>query len=281
MVINNKFAYPASVIQQMVDEKVTAFSGVPSTYAYLLHRSPLKKLSTRLDSLRYCSQAGGHMSDQIKTELRDVLPEHTQIYIMYGATEASSRLTYLEPARYRQKMGSIGKPIPGVMIQILDEHDRQMPAGSTGELVASGANIMQGYWKDPETTDRFLTQAGYHTGDLGYQDNEGYFYVNGRKDNLLKVGGHRINTQEVEDALMATKLVIEAAVLGLPDKLLGHKLIAVATPLNGECSENDLLSLCSKMLPKYKVPAEIKFVRSLPKHSSGKINRTKCLELIK
>ena len=209
-----------------------------------------------------------------------MLPEHTQIYIMYGATEASSRLTYLEPERYRQKMGSIGKPIPGVMIQILDEHDRQMPAGSTGELVASGANIMQGYWKDQETTDRFLTKAGYHTGDLGYQDKEGYFYVNGRKDNLLKVGGHRINTQEVEDALMATKLVIEAAVLGLPDMLLGNRLIAVATPLNGECCENDLLSLCSKMLPKYKVPAEIKFVRSLPKHGSGKINRTKCLELI-
>ncbi len=281
VVINNKFAYPASVIQQMADEKVTAFAGVPSTYAYLLHRSPLKNIRTRLDSLRYCSQAGGHMSDQIKTELQDVLPEHTQIYIMYGATEASSRLTYLEPDRYRQKMGSIGKPIPGVTIQVLAEDGRQMSAGSTGELVAAGANIMQGYWKDPETTDRFLTKAGYHTGDLGYQDDEGYFYVNGRKDNLLKVGGHRINTQEVEDALMATKLLIEAAVLGLPDKLLGHKLMAVATPVNGECQENDILSLCSKMLPKHKIPAEIKFVRSLPKHGSGKINRTKCKELIK
>jgi long-chain acyl-CoA synthetase len=118
------------------------------------------------------------------------------------------------------------------------------------------------------------------TGDLGHQDEEGYFYVNGRKDNLLKVGGHRINTQEVEDALMATKRVIEAAVLGLPDTLLGNKLIAVATPVNGECSENDLLSLCAQILPKHKIPSEIKFVRSLPKHTSGKINRTKCLELI-
>ena len=280
VVINNKFAYPASVIQQMVDEKVTAFSGVPSTYAYLLHRSPLKKFRTRLDSLRYCSQAGGHMSGQIKTELREVLPEHAQIYIMYGATEASSRLTYLEPERYRQKMGSIGKPIPGVSLQILDEDNRQIPAGSTGELVAAGANIMQGYWKDPETTAGFLTPSGYHTGDLGYQDDEGYFYINGRKDNLLKVGGHRINTQEVEDALMATKLVIEAAVLGLPDTLLGNKLIAVATPLNGESKENDILSLCAQILPKHKVPAEIKFVRSLPKHGSGKINRTRCLKII-
>ena len=281
VVINNKFAYPASVIQQMVDEKVTAFSGVPSTYAYLLHRSPLRKYRSKLDSLRYCSQAGGHMSVQIKMELREVLPEHTRIYIMYGATEASARLTYLEPERYQQKIGSIGKPIPGVTLRVLDADGRQLPADSTGELVAAGANIMQGYWKDPETTAGFLTQAGYHTGDLGYQDNEGYFYVNGRKDNLLKVGGHRINTQEVEDALMATKLVIEAAVFGLPDKLLGNKLIAVATPVNGEYKENDILSLCAQKLPKHKVPAEVKLVRSLPKHSSGKINRTKCLELIK
>jgi acyl-CoA synthetase (AMP-forming)/AMP-acid ligase II len=280
VVINNKFAYPASVIQRMIDEEVTAFSGVPSTYAYLLHRSPLKKFRSKLGSLRYCSQAGGHMSVQIKTALREVLPEHTQIYIMYGATEASARLTYLEPERYRQKIGSIGKPIPGVTLRILDENGRQIPAGRTGELVASGSNIMQGYWKDQETTDRILTKAGYHTGDLGHQDAEGYFYVNGRKDNLLKVGGHRINPQEVEDALMATKRVIEAAVLGLPDTLLGNKLIAVATPVNGEFKENDILSLCAQILPKHKLPSEIKFVRSLPKHTSGKINRTKCLELI-
>ncbi len=199
---------------------------------------------------------------------------------MYGATEASARLTYLEPERYRQKIGSIGKPIPGVTLRILDEDGRQIPAGRTGELVASGSNIMQGYWKDQETTDRLLTKAGYHTGDLGHQDEEGYFYVNGRKDNLLKVGGHRINTQEVEDALMATKRVIEAAVLGLPDTLLGNKLIAVATPVNGECKENDILSLCAQILPKHKLPSEIKFVRSLPKHTNGKINRTKCLKLI-
>ena len=97
VVINNKFAYPASVIKQMVDEQVTGFSGVPSTYAYLLHRSPLANYRDKLTSLRYCSQAGGHMSRQIKEKLRQVLPENTKIYIMYGDTEASARLTYLEP----------------------------------------------------------------------------------------------------------------------------------------------------------------------------------------
>jgi len=279
VVINNKFAFPATVIKQMVDEKITGFSGVPSTYAYLLHRSPLKNYRDKLASLRYCSQAGGHMSGQIKEELRKVIPAHTQIYIMYGATEASARLTYLRPDQFADKMDSIGKPISGVNMQVLNKSGRVLPAGQTGELVASGSNIMQGYWKDEKTTSAVLDKNGYHTGDLGYYDEEGYFFVNGRKDNLLKVGGHRINPQEIEDALMATELVIETAVIGVPDELLGNKLIALAVPRNGISNKNKIMKLCADSLPKYKLPGSIKFVRSLPKNTNGKIDRTKCLEI--
>ncbi len=279
IVINNKFAFPATVIKQMVEEKVTGFSGVPSTYAYLLHRSPLKNYRDKLTSLRYCSQAGGHMSGQIKEDLRQVLPEHTQIYIMYGATEASARLTYLRPDRFADKMDSIGKPIPGVNMQVLNKSGGVLPAGQTGELVASGPNIMQGYWKDEKATSAVLDKNGYNTGDLGYYDKEGYFFVNGRKDNLLKVGGHRINPQEIEDALMATELVIETAVIGIPDELLGNKLIALAVPINETSSKNKIMKLCADILPKYKLPSSIKLVRLLPKNTSGKIDRTKCLEI--
>lgn len=279
VIINNKFAFPATVIKQMADEKVTGFSGVPSTYAYLLHRSPLKNYRDRLNSLRYCTQAGGHMSEQTKAELRKVLPAHTQIYIMYGATEASARLTYLRPDQFADKMNSIGKPIPGVNMQVLNKSDRVLPAGETGELVASGPNIMQGYWKDEKATSAVLNKNGYHTGDLGYYDEKGYFFVNGRKDNLLKVGGHRINPQEIEDALMATELVIETAVIGVPDELLGNKLIALAVPINGTSSKNKIMKLCADRLPKYKLPSTIKLVRSLPKNTNGKIDKAKCLEL--
>jgi long-chain acyl-CoA synthetase len=281
VVINNKFAYPASVLKQMVDENVTAFSGVPSTYAYLLHRSPLLKYRDRLESLRYCSQAGGHMSNQLKGELRASLPAHTKIYIMYGATEAAARLAYLEPSRFEEKMGSIGRPIPDVSLRILDENGQEAGVDQTGELVASGPNIMQGYWKDKKSTAGVLDTDGYHTGDLGYRDDEGFFYVIGRKDNLLKVGGHRLNPQEIEDALMSTGLLIEVVVLGLPDNLLGNKLVAVASAINGDCSGSDILSVCARKLPKYKLPSEVKLVRSLPKNANGKIDRTKCLELIK
>jgi long-chain acyl-CoA synthetase len=228
VVINNRFAFPAAVLEQMETEAVTGFSGVPSTYAYLLHRSPLAAYRDRLASLRYCAQAGGHMARSIKEDLRRVLPAHTKLFIMYGATEAAARLTVLDPDRFSDKMDSIGRAIPGVKIRVLDPKGEEVPRGQTGELVASGPNIMMGYWEDPETTARVLDEKGYHTGDLAYEDEEGFLHLVGRKDHLVKVGGHRINTQEVEDVLMDSGLLIEAVVLGVPDPLLGNRLAAIA-----------------------------------------------------
>jgi long-chain acyl-CoA synthetase len=279
VVINNNFAYPASVIKQMEEEKVTGFSGVPATYAYLLHRSPLSAFRDRLDSLRYCTQAGGHMSRQIKEKLIETLPPHTKLFVMYGATEAAARLTYVEPERLAAKIDSIGRPIPGVTMKVLDEKGNEVPLGETGELVASGANIMQGYWMDPGATARALSEHGYHTGDLGYIDEDGYLYVIGRKDDLLKVGGHRVDPQEVEDALMATGALLEVAVLGVADELLGKKLVALAVPLREDQTANSILALCLDKLPRHKLPAEIRFVRALPKYASSKIDRPGCLVL--
>lgn len=220
------------------------------------------------------------MSAAIKQELRKVLPDHTKIYIMYGATEASARLTCLEPERYEEKMNSIGKPIPGVTLRVLGPDGREVPVGETGELVAHGHNITRGYWKDEASSAKALDENGYHTGDLGYQDEDGYFYVKGRKDNLLKVGGHRINPQEIEDALMETELLIETVVLGLSDALRRHRLVALGCPKSSDCSEKLILSECAKKLPKYKMPSEVRFLRALPKNANGKIDRNKCFELL-
>ncbi len=279
LVINNNFAYPATIVEQMVRESVTGFSGVPSTYAYLLHRSPLEGYRSQLTSLRYCSQAGGHMPIQIKRELRRVLPEHTDIYIMYGATEASARLSYLEPCHFRKKMGSIGKAIPGVSLKVLDRSGEEVPKGQVGELVASGPNIMQGYWNDPENTKKVLDKHGYHTGDIGFQDEDGFLYIKGRKDNLLKVGGHRINPREIEDAVLETGLAIEVAVFGVPDNLLGNKLIALIVAKRDDIDEKMVLFACLKRLPKHKLPSEMKIVKELPKNSSGKNDYTKINEV--
>lgn len=277
VVINNRFAFPAAVVKQMAEEKVTGFSGVPSTYAYLLHQSPLQAYRDRLGSLRYCSQAGGHMARTTKEKLLQALPEHSRLVVMYGATEASARLAYVEHDRLQQKIDSIGRPIPGVTLRVLDPKGEELPVGQVGEIVAHGDNIMQGYWKNPESTAAALSRHGYHTGDLGYRDEEGYFFVVGRKDNQLKVGGHRINTQEIEEVIMATGLVVEVAVLGLPDPLLGKKLVAAVVPADEELSSVALLALCADKIPRYKVPQEVVFVGSLPKHSSGKIDKSQCM----
>ncbi len=281
VVINNKFAFTATVLNEMVAENVTGFSGVPSTYAYLLHRSPLAAYRDKLSGLRYCSQAGGHMSRSIKEELRQVLPAHTDIYIMYGATEASARLAYLEPGLYSQKMDSIGKAIPGVTLKILDPSGAELKPGETGELVATGPNIMRSYWKDQASTARALSGGWYHTGDQAYEDANGHFFVVGRIDDQLKVGGHRVNPLEIEDTIMESGMLVETVVLGIADDLLGHKLVACSVPKSNDCDEKCILAYCAEKLPKYKIPSAVVLVRALPKNSSGKIDRLKCSELLK
>jgi acyl-CoA synthetase (AMP-forming)/AMP-acid ligase II len=280
LVINNMFAFPAAVINQMIEEKVTVFSGVPSTYAYLLHRSPLKKSKARLSHLRLVTQAGGHMAKSLKMNLRDALPSQTKICIMYGATEASARLTWLDPAQFEQKIESIGKAIPNVQINILDPEGEKVTDGEIGEIVASGENIMAGYWRAPDETKAVLSENGYHTGDFGWMDPEGFIYVKGRKDDLLKVGGHRINPQEVEDALLATGLVVEATVVGLADDLLGKRLCAAVVPLDDSVSCDKIKKKVSIILPKYKIPSEFKTLKTIPKNASGKIDRSNCLKLL-
>ena len=280
IVINNQFAFPATVVKQMAKEKVTAFSGVPSTYAYLLHRSPLAAYHNKLPHLRYCSQAGGHMAKSIKLALRKTLPKHTDIVIMYGATEASARLTYLPPEHLESKIDSIGIPIPNVTIRVIDKKNQEVPESTQGLLVAKGDNIMMGYWKDPEDTHRVLKQDGYHTGDIGYRDDDGFLYVTTRKDGLIKVSGHRINPLEIEDFLIATDLLIEAVVLGLPDKLLGNKLVAIVVPKDESFSSKTLMEKCAGGLPNHKRPSNVLSARALPKSANGKIDREKCIQIV-
>jgi acyl-CoA synthetase (AMP-forming)/AMP-acid ligase II len=279
VIINNKFTYPATVIQQMITEKVTGFSGVPSTYAHLLHQSPLAASRDELSSLRYCSQAGGHMAATNKLKLMEILPEKTALVVMYGATEASARLAYVEPEMLSGKIDSIGKGIPGVTLKVLDTKGNEVPIRDVGELVATGDNIMQGYWKNESATAEALSEHGYHTGDLAYRDEDGYFFVVGRKDNQLKVSGHRINTQEIEDVIVASGLAVDVVVMGIPDPLLENRLVAVVVATS-DAESQSIIAFCAKRLPTYKLPQAILFVDSLPKSASGKIDRKRCEQLI-
>jgi long-chain acyl-CoA synthetase len=280
VVINNQFAYTASVLKQMVDEGVTGFSGVPSTYAQLLFKSPLAQYRDRLPALRYCSQAGGHMPKHIKLELLKILPAHTRLVIMYGATEASARLTFVPPEKLSEKIDSIGIPISGVRMSVLSADGTVLGPGEIGELVARGDNIMTGYYRDGASTRNVLDTHGYHTGDLGFRDEDGFFYVTGRKDSQLKIGGHRINPQEIEDVIIESGQAAECVIFGIPDPLLGHRLEGFVIPARPAADVvTDILKFCRARLPKHKVPESLMLIDAIPKNSSGKIDRNESVRL--
>ncbi len=277
LVLENSFMYPNTVLDKIVDEDITGFAGVPSTFAILLNRSAIRNYN--FPRLRYVTQAGGAMSSKHARELAEVLPE-TQICIMYGQTEATARLTYLAPENIFLKEGSIGKSIPGVEIELIKENGLPVKPGEEGEIVAKGENIMTGYWNNPEETTRVLKDGRLYTGDIAKMDDEGYLYIVGRRSDMIKSGAHRISPKEIEEVIIDIDEVHEVAVTGIDDEILGEAVKAVIVMKDGlQTDAKKVKKHCQKKLAAFKIPKEVVFVGELPKTSSGKIKRRLCREL--
>jgi len=272
VVINNRFAFPNSVIKDMAEKEVTGFAGVPSTFAILLNRSVFGK--TPVPSLRYITQAGGAMAPALTRRLIECIGD-VSLYIMYGATEASARLTYLPPERLRKdKLGSIGIPIPGVEITIRDNDGVILRPGEIGNICACGENIMQGYWKDEQETGKALKPWGLVTGDLGHRDDEGFIFLTGRKKDMLKIGGERVSSKEIEDAIVESGLVHEVAVIGHYDEYLSEVPEAFVVPLDEKSFDLEALKAFTGVrLAAHKHPKYWNILRALPKKPSGKIDK--------
>jgi acyl-CoA synthetase (AMP-forming)/AMP-acid ligase II len=269
LVLENQFVYPNVALDTLEREACTGLSGVPSTFAILLNRSTFAE--RKLESLRYVTQAGGAMSKELTRRLADALPGR-RVFVMYGATEAAARLAWLPPERLRDKLGSIGVAIPDVELRVLGPDGRERPVGEVGELVARGPNIMRGYWGDPEATARALDEHGYHTGDLAWRDEEGFFYIAGRSADFIKAGAHRVGAREIEEAILELPQVHEVAVVGLPDEILGERIAAYVVLRPGEAlAETDLARALRAKLPAYKLPSELHFLDDLPKNAAGKV----------
>ena len=272
LVLSSGFTYPNVVLDQMRDESVTGFAGVPSTYASLLRRSTLR--TRQLPRLRYVTQAGGAMPVAHITELASILGPEKKLFLMYGQTEATARLTILNPSDLQRKMGSIGKPIGGVTIELVKADGSPAAVGEEGEIVASGKGIMAGYWKDPEATGRVLRDGRLFTGDLATRDAEGFLTIVGRRSDLIKCGGHRVSPREIEEVLLLLPEVSEVAVLGKTDEILGESVAAFLVAEAGMTLEAEAVRRhCRQYLAAFKVPTEVTFVSSLPKTASGKIRR--------
>lgn len=270
LVLENRFAFPAVVLKAMQQHEVTGFAGVPSTFAFLLHRSPIATM--RFPALRYVTQAGGPMSPAHIREWRAIMPE-VPFYVMYGATEAGARLAYLEPAEVDRRTGSIGKAIPNVELRVLTDDGHSAGPGEVGELVARGSNISAGYWNNLEETRSAFGPEGYRTGDLAYADEDGYLYLVGRRSDMLKVGAHRVGAKEIEDVISEYPAIHEVAVVPEPHELLGEVPVAIVTARDGGVDTVDLLVFCRTRLPDYKVPARIVVRDELPKSGAGKIDK--------
>jgi amino acid adenylation domain-containing protein len=271
LVIENRVAFPNVVLSSMEEHEVTGFAGVPSTFAFLLHRSNLAE--ARLPHLRYVTQAGGAMPVARILEWLARGPR-ADFYVMYGATEAAARLSYLAPADLRRKLGSIGRAIPGVELHVLREDGGTAAPGEVGELVARGENISPGYWNRPDETSERFGSDGYRTGDLGYADSDGCLFLVGRLHDMIKVGANRVGLREIEDALHDHASVSEAAVVSAPDDLLGEVPVAFVTlrqPLPD--AEPALRAFCAARLAPYKVPVRVAVLTELPKLTTGKIDK--------
>lgn len=271
VVIENRFQYPNTALDTLEQERCTGFSGVPSTFSILLHRSNLAERA--LEHLRYVTQAGGAMSPRITRQLIDALPGK-RIFVMYGATEAGARLSYVPPERLAEKIGSIGIAIPNVELTVRLPGGAEAAVGKEGELVARGSNLMRGYWDDPEATARVLDEHGYHTGDLGYRDEDGFLFLVGRKADMIKAGAHRVSAKEIEEAILEHPAIVEAAVIGVEDEILGERIVGYVALRDGASLEvEELRKDLRRRLAAYKVPSEILVRDELPKNESGKIQK--------
>ena len=272
LVIDNRFAFPVKVLDTLEQERCTGFSGVPSHYAILCSRTDF--LERPWPHLRYLTQAGGAMAPALQRRIREALPERIALFVMYGQTEASARLSYVPPERLPEKYGSIGVPIPGVSLTVRRPDGSECDTGETGEIVAAGPNIMRGYWNAPEETARVLHADGLHTGDLAYRDADGFLWIVDRVKNMIKVGANRVSPKEIEEAILEVPGVQEACVLGVPDELLGEAVEAWIVPVAAADSAalpQAVARHCSDRLAPYKVPRAVHLVDAIPKSASGKV----------
>ena len=270
IVINNRFMFPQTVIEDINNYNCTGFSGVPSNFQILLRMTDIKK--TKLPTLRYITQAGGKLSEIFIKELIDIL-KGVDIFIMYGQTEATSRLSYLPPHLINKKMNSIGKGISGTELVVLNNEGKKVKPGEIGEIAARGGNIMKGYFDDNSETAKVIRSGYLYTGDLAKVDAEGFIYIVSREKNIIKSGGNRISPKEIEDVIAQIPQVVECAVIGVCDELLGEAVKAFVVLVENKSSIDFkyISEFCKKQLPSYKAPRYIEFLKALPKNSSGKV----------
>ena len=269
--IDHRFMYPRVVLEAMASERCTGFAGVPLTFELLKRQVDVR--SVPLPDLRYLTQAGGAMHPDTIAWAREAF-RPAQLFIMYGQTEATARITYLPPDRAADKRGSVGKPVDGIVLRVVDDAGVTLPPRSVGHLWASGESITPGYFQAADETSQILKDGWLVTGDLGYLDEDGFLFLTGRTKEILKLGGHRVSAKEIEEALARHPSVAEVAVAGTSDPVTGEAAVAFVVKRDGaELADDDVRKWAREHLAAYKVPRDVVFLEALPRTRNGKIAR--------
>jgi acyl-CoA ligase (AMP-forming) (exosortase A-associated) len=276
------FVFAREIVQMLLNERITGLAGVPTVWSLLSQpNSTLQKQP--MPDLRYITNTGGAMPQTVLAILRKALPT-TEIFLMYGLTEAF-RSTFLPPEELDRRPTSMGKAIPDTEILVLNENGQRCKPGEVGELVHRGPTVSMGYWGRPEDTNRALRpnplalpelgdcERVCYSGDLVKMDEDGFLYFMGRRDAMIKSSGFRISPTEVEEVLFQSGHAQLAAVIGVPDEMLGQAIKAFVVPRNGENRDAEsLIQFCAEKLPRYMVPKTLEFIDEMPRTSSGKVD---------
>lgn len=275
---------PNDIVKTLRDESITGFAGIPQIWIYLM-RSSLGK--TPLPELRYISNSGGRVPENVLDFLKKALPS-TDIVLMYGLTEAF-RSTYLKPSELESHKTSMGKAIPNTDIYVVKENGSVCRPHEVGELVHRGPTVSLGYWNRPEETAAVFREFTAHdllycpgervvySGDLVTYDEDGYLYFVGRRDAMIKSSGIRVSPSEIEEVIYNSGLVREVAAIGISDRSLGQAVKAFVVPVENDSDKSDeitdkIIEYCSQFLPNYMIPKYIEILSDIPKTPHNKID---------
>ena len=266
-------SFDPDVCMQLIERyRVTETVLVPTMLNMVIHSPNFARHD--LSSLANFIYGASPMPTPLVKTAMSLLP-NTRFRQGYGMTEAAPLLTILEYEDHDgEAIASAGKPVFGTEIRVVDDFDRDVPVGESGEIIARGANVMKGYWKRPEITAEVLRNGWLHTGDLGKFDANGFLYILDRKKDMIKPGGENVYTPEVESMVAAHPAVLEVAVIGVPDSKWGETIRAVVTPRPGtSLTADELMSWCRERMTHFKCPTSVVFVDALPKGGTGKIQK--------
>jgi long-chain acyl-CoA synthetase len=258
---------PRKALEIIQRDRVTVFLGVPTMYNAILHEPDREQFDT--SSLQVCGSGGSAMPVELMRGFEEAF--NCKVLEGYGLSETSPVASFNHPDRER-KPGSIGTPIDGVAMKLVDDDGHDVAGGEVGEIVIRGHNVMKGYWNKPQETSEVMSDGWFHSGDMAKVDDDGYFFIVDRKKDLIIRGGYNVYPREIEEVLYEHPDVREAAVIGIPDEQLGEEVAAAVALKDGaSTTPGQLRDFVKDQVAAYKYPRKVWLVEELPKGPTGKI----------